>query len=371
MLDGRVAQRQIGRRVKAARAAMGWNQDRLADEMRINDRQTISDIENGKRSLTSEELVSLSTLFGKDVEFFLDPFVVAGEAQFTWRADLALDNAKLVAFEQFSGPWIGLLRWMRCQSIERISALKRALKFTPYSTYKDAGVSAERLVTELSFGKTPGDDLALRIEQKLDIPILFVDPKAHAHVAGISGAACHLEDLTVLLVNRRENVGRRNFDIAHELFHALTWDALGAVHRESNAEPDAKAKKIERLADNFAASLLMPSGSLKEFGVEQGCEDLDLLERVAGEFRVTPKALGWRLLNLGLIDDEVRERLSLRKLPASPDPKLFSQSFVILLHRAIDSGRLSLRKAAKTMGFSIHELESLFADYGLSSPNAA
>src|SRR5438128_2545269 len=70
-------------------------------------------------------------------------------------------------------------------------------------------------------GDEPGRSLPNAIEQRLGVPVLFVDaPQA------ISGAASKLEDLSVILINRNEPEYRRNYDLAHELFHILTWQAM-------------------------------------------------------------------------------------------------------------------------------------------------
>ena len=76
----RISQKLIGCRVKAAREAKGWTQDQLAQGLGLNDRQSVSDIENGKRALKPDELLALSDLLERDIEFFIDPFAVAGEA---------------------------------------------------------------------------------------------------------------------------------------------------------------------------------------------------------------------------------------------------------------------------------------------------
>lgn len=49
-------------------------------------------------------------------------------------------------------------------------------------------------------------------------------------------------------------------------------------------------------------------------------------------------------------------------------PGLSSHSFVEQLHVALDKGRLSARKAAKTLGFSLRELMELFTAYRLHAP---
>jgi len=56
------AHRITGLRVKSARVAKGWTQERLASGMGLNDRQTVSDIEKGKRALKTQELAMLPSL---------------------------------------------------------------------------------------------------------------------------------------------------------------------------------------------------------------------------------------------------------------------------------------------------------------------
>jgi transcriptional regulator with XRE-family HTH domain len=149
----RLSHRLIGYRVKAAREAAGWNQDRLAELLGLNDRQSVSDLENGKRRLLPDELVVLSDALDRDVEFFLDPFVVAGEAQFSWRAEPQLQQEQLDEFELRAGQWIGLLRWLREQEQGRTSPLKHSLRLTMQSSFEEAIARAEDLVEALKLGK--------------------------------------------------------------------------------------------------------------------------------------------------------------------------------------------------------------------------
>lgn len=137
-----------------------------------------------------------------------------------------------------------------------------------------------------------------KVENDLDIPVLFVDiiesPKGHA----ISGATCHLQDMGAILINRNEPEARRFYDLAHELFHALTWDAMKPDHRESNSlEEHVGSKRIEQLADNFAA----PTNSLEQLIDRNQINDIDYLTAIAAQLRVSPEALAYRLYNLKLV----------------------------------------------------------------------
>jgi transcriptional regulator with XRE-family HTH domain len=111
----KISHKPIGLRVKAACEAKGWTQHRLAQGLGLNDRQSVSDIENGKRTLRVEEMLAPTDLLDQDIEFFIDPFAVAGEAQFNRRADTGVAEDSLDDFERKAGQWIGLLRWLREQ----------------------------------------------------------------------------------------------------------------------------------------------------------------------------------------------------------------------------------------------------------------
>lgn len=362
-----VQQGFVGLRVKAARESAQLTQEDLASKLGFKDRQTVSDIETGKRGLQSNELLLLGEVTERDVEFFIDPFAVAGEAQFSWRADPIISDDALNGFEANAGQWIGLLRWLREQNGTRASALKRSLRLGVRSSFADAEAKAEELAQELDLGDFPAERLLDVVERKLDIPVLFVEAIKADGDRTISGATCHLEDLCVILINRNETEARRHYNLAHELFHALTWEALKPEHREIQAQGSA-AKRIERLADNFAAALLMPRASIEKLFDKANATDIRHLSTLASLFRVSPEALSWRLFNLKLIGSETQKKLAQLHSLGGVQPKPFSQTFVLLLHEALAKGRLSVRKATKVVGLELGSLLELFEQHGLTSP---
>lgn len=361
----------VGLRVKYAREQLWLTQEDLSSGMGFKDRQTVSDIETGKRAVKADELLKLSEIVDRDLEFFLDPFSVIAEAQYSWRASPGLPEEVLNRFEEKASGWIGMLRWLREQEIPKPSPLGFSLRLDSSSTFEGAQRVAEQLVGTLCLGQIPALRLAECVEKELDIPVLFVDADTGTHKGSISGAACHLPELGVILVNRRESAGRRNFDLAHELFHSLTWESMKPEHRESNAiEARQRTRRVEQLADNFAAALLMPNAALDALIDPALRADSEHLAEVAGQLRVTLHALAWRLRNLGRIDKETLQTLTqLARKESVPElPLLFSRNFVILLSVALDKGRLSARKAAKTLGMSLHEVTELFEAHKLPAP---
>ncbi len=367
----RISQRMIGYRIKAARESSSWSQQQLAEELGFKDRQTISDLEKGKRVLKPEELVQICTTFDRDIDYFVNPFVIAGEGQFSWRADPALSQNELEDFELKAGQWIGLLRWLREFKGKQTSALKHTLRISAKPSYEDAQFWAESLVQELDLGTIPAEQLLDSVENKLDIPVLYVDTIKSVDDEWISGAACILKDLAVILINRNEPPGRQNWDLAHELFHVLTWDAMTPEHRESKGfEQPQNKRRIEQLADNFASALLMPKASIEKMIDFEKVTEVDYLYELSGLFQVTPKAFAWRLFNLKIIDADLHSALYQRtqdRLEATVQ-NLFSRNLMSMLQEVLDKGDLSARKAAKSLDLSLNQLAELFKQYRFAVP---
>ncbi len=98
--------------------------------------------------------------------------------------------------------------------------------------------------------------------------------------------------------------------------------------------------------------------------------DVEYLAAIAAQLRVSPEALAYRLYNLKWIDSEMKDALKQKHHRSSLSSilKRFSSPFVGMLYRAIDRGRLSARKAAKTMSMNLTQLADLFTEHSLSVP---
>jgi hypothetical protein len=187
-----------------------------------------------------------------------------------------------------------------------------------------------------------------------------------------------LPRLNAVLVNRAEPEGRRHFDLAHELFHLLTWDAMPPERVDVVEVPrGGKGRRVEQLAENFAAALLMPASVLApRWEQRDASEDLHAwLNRTATELRVSAKALKWRLANLGWIGKadlaEINDQWLVangRAPGATPEVRLFSERFVGRIAAALDSGRLSARRSAQLLGLTLPSLAGLLRDYGHEPP---
>jgi XRE family transcriptional regulator, fatty acid utilization regulator len=173
--------------------------------------------------------------------------------------------------------------------------------------------------------------------------------------------------------NRREPPGRRHFDLAHELFHILTWDTMPPEHIEDASEQSKN--RIEQLANSFASGLLMPVAALDRFGPW----DKDVIRRIntsANALQVTATALKWRLVSLGRLDRAGAKQASdmalhnngrIRGAAHRPAP-LFSKPFVEVIARAIDQGRVTARRAADLLDMTLEALADLCAAHRVEAP---
>jgi Zn-dependent peptidase ImmA (M78 family)/DNA-binding XRE family transcriptional regulator len=359
----------IGTRIKALREQRGLSQDDLARVFGFKDRQTVSAIETGERRVSADELLLAVERLGVSLDYFSDPFLLIGEGKFSWR-QTGLRPERLSAYERNAGRWIAAFRRMAAEVGHEPPLLRHSLGLTRHHGFEDATAAGERFAAEFSLGEVPANLLSEVMEERLGLLVLMVDA-----IDGISGAACRLPDLDTVLINRREVPGRRHFDLAHELFHILTWDAMTPEYIEEATETGGT--RIEQFANSFASAVLMPTAVLDRFGewaaLNRG-EFVNKLNRVADELRVTASALRWRLVSLRRVTraraqeiPDVALRNNGRAVAKVESPPLFSKPFAEVIARVLDDGRLSARRAADLLDLNVDDLPDLFRDHGIEA----
>lgn len=365
------ASARLGARLRAVREQRGLSQEQLADLFGFNDRQTVSAIETGERRLSADELILAVQKLGITLDDLVDPFRLTGEGRFSWR-QTNVTPRRLESFEAVAGRWIAAFREIAPQVGRPSPLLRRALALHKGSSFDEAMAAGERFAVEFGLGDVPAARLAEVMERELAILVLMVDA-----AEGVSGAACRLPELDAVLINRREVVGRRHFDLAHELFHLLTWDAMPPEHVEEASETGRG--RVEQLANNFASALLMPRAVLERHGdwkrLPEGEALIRRVKSAARALQVTATALKWRLVALGHLSVKAARVLDDRLL-RSEEPKaakaglppLFSRPFLEVLARAIDTGRVSARRAADLVGLTLDDLADLFEQHGVATP---
>jgi len=200
----------------------------------------------------------------------------------------------------------------------------------------------------LDLGSRPACNLLNILENTLRFKVIHL-----ALGEGLSGASIVDSTLGVgILINAYDAPWRRNFDLAHELFHIVTWKIFS--HEEIG--DGTRKTKPEQYADSFAASLLLPKDhlldALKEIVMNQQLKLVDIIE-LAKEFGVSSEAVLWRLVNLKKLkksqvekilgDAEFRnmDRGLRRGLYEEHQPEKFPQRYISLACRCLMEGKIS------------------------------
>jgi transcriptional regulator with XRE-family HTH domain len=285
--DSMVPMRQtataVGKRIAAAREAARMRQSTLAEELGKT-QATLSQWESGKRAPGIEDLMQIAATLDVTLTDLLPPPPTRKPAPVLMRA--VLDSLDLVdvraALDEF------------LKDAEQLPALPKIIEV--------AGDRPLRTAQQL---------LARAQLAEPDVVEPPVDIKALANLCGvqvverdfpedISGLLIELEAGPVIGIHLWQNEGRQRFTIAHELGHHL----LGHHDRfhldlaaPSSGEGDDPLYdwRLEREANDFAANLLMPASLVRE-----AYKAAPTTNMIAKRFGVSPLAMGYRLVDLGL-----------------------------------------------------------------------
>jgi XRE family transcriptional regulator, fatty acid utilization regulator len=359
-------------RIRSLRERHHLSQEEFAEKLGFKDRQTLSDIELGNRKISPEELLTAADILGVELKFFTDPFELAGEGQFSWRQK-NVAPADLDAYEAKAGCWLAAYRYLSKLKGLTVNSQILRVALDRKSTFEEAALEGEVVGEALGLGETPAEGLASVFEDKLGTLVLYVDA-----VPGVSGAACQLKQLNTVLINRNEPLTRQAYDLAHEFFHLLTWEKMPPKRVECEKPQDNSEKRVEQLAENFAAGLLIPRKTISKIVANNPIPQEDGLGEwiitVADAMKVSPTAMMWRLVNLNYITKAAADRLTERHafangIRAKANLKArFSKHFVDVLGWGIEAGHISARRAASLLDTTVDDVAALFSEYQLNAP---
>jgi len=200
---------------------------------------------------------------------------------------------------------------------------------------------------------------------------------------GASGASVVDNTLGVgILINTNDAPWRRNFDLAHELFHVVTWNVFSP---EEIGNGTIKTRP-EQYADIFASTLLLPEAhlldALKVTATDNEVRLIDIIE-LAKDFGVSTEAILWRLVNLRILkklqaqkvlaNSKFRDldRNMRRRLYRSDRPSKFPSRFISLACRCLMEGKISRGTFAKYLEIDRAEIDNYLDDAGFVEANYA
>ncbi len=368
----------LNQRLMSARKAAGFSIAQAAQKLEFKNYQTLSSIEKGARSVNVHELVEMARLYGRKIEYFLEPETISDPVPL-WRKTRKTDTIKIqrqfVAFlENYS-------------SLEQLLGLKRRWKdiqknYDRDDFYINGFEQAEKLGFQihnlLDLGSRPSLNLMNILENKLRFKILHIPLEN-----GVSGASVVDNTLGVgVLINANDAPWRRNFDLAHELFHIITWDVFSL---EEIGDGLTKTRP-EQYADIFASSLLLPENhlreALKEITIDSNIRIVDIIE-LGKEFGVSTEAVLWRLVNLNIIKKATAQKLlktpnfrdldrdMRQELYGKEKPLKFPSRFISLACRCLMEGKISRGTFAEYLEIDRSEIDDYLAAAGFYEENYA
>ncbi|HEY3546481.1 MAG TPA: ImmA/IrrE family metallo-endopeptidase [Propionicimonas sp.] len=161
---------------------------------------------------------------------------------------------------------------------------------------------AARLLAEAGVSKAPVD--VDKLAKHLGAQVVY----EHYNQGDVSGMLVRQEGTTIIGVNSMHAATRQRFTIAHELGHlvlhrgrALVLDTPVRVNFRDRTSSLATDRE-EMEANRFAAELLMPTDLVLTAarGANQTTPD-GLVAALAAKFEVSPEAMSYRLVNLGVL----------------------------------------------------------------------
>lgn len=379
-----VTQQELAQKLYQARRAAAMSQEEVADQLAVS-RPTISQIEAGKRGVSSIEMAKLAKLyrrslssFFEDIEREEDPLVILFRAT-TLRPE---DQQAIKDFKQLCRTYADL---------EGLLELDHEVLLPDYSEIgephnkMEAIHQGEQVASSERRRLGIGDDPIRDILELLDSQgvRLFVRPLQDSSISGI-----FLYDRSIgpcVLINGVEHHNRLAFNAAHEYAHVLLDRRLQAHASTASGllgEIDARGELLEVRANSFAAAFLLPEDGILRFLWDRGKvyrhrDALDIVDILSLQraFGVSYQATLYRLQNLNWLERSKREKLAhhspdrlARALGLLKEDETvqenkpvqnYSPRYIYLVLEAYRHEKISLGKLAELLSIGITEAREL------------
>ncbi|ELA7568199.1 TPA: helix-turn-helix domain-containing protein [Vibrio alginolyticus] len=285
-------------RLTQAREALGLTKVALATLVNVSG-ATITQWESGKQNPQEDKLKLLANALGQSTHWFLKPVPKESCAPYFFRSLSAATKAGRTA-TKIKLDWLAEIS----TTLEKyVDWPKLNLPASTKSFNAISDLEIEELALEfrerLKLGQGPIKDLMLAVESagiicgRSEIGFDKLD--------GLSNWQNADERAYILLSTDKQNAIRSRFDLAHELGHMI-------LHKNVSAESinQVSHKEIERQANLFAGSLLMPAES---FARDINKPTLETFLTLKPRWKVSIAAMIFRAHQLDIITDLQKSNL--------------------------------------------------------------
>jgi Zn-dependent peptidase ImmA (M78 family)/DNA-binding XRE family transcriptional regulator len=362
----------IAKRIREARERCGLSQQELANLMGWKSHASLAAIEGGSQDVKTWELLKFANIMKVPPEsLYSDEIKEISEfPAIQWR-NRATDPKVALREERDV--------FQHCEDYRLIKHLMGELPSTKQLPceifdiiavdYSWANLLAERMHRELNLGDYPASLLAQRLEEDYGVLIM------RCQLENGSAACCRAEWGAAIVLNGKEVHWRQMFNLAHELFHIITWCPRLIEQVSSDEE---LFNKNERLANAFAGALLMPQQMI-DIDVRGNKLTYSFLVALARKYRVSTSAMLWRLFYLRVISRASVERAledeDFKKLDHATSKEAlettqpFDNRFLRLAYLAYEKGMLSKGRFAQMLRVKLRDLNQYLSDKGLYLTN--
>lgn len=360
---------ELANRLKEAREALGLTLGEASKRLGFSHYQTLSNIENGEREVKASELSAFSKVYFVSISNLLGEKKLQARNAFLWRYPPQDERKKQIEAAIF----------YRCEQyslLERLLNLKVKKGTLPYvTTLEELGSNAkmmnlaEKLHDYLGLGSRPAITMQKVLEQDFGVKILFEEMPGGSAVSTLNS-----ELGPIVVINSAETPWMRNYDLAHELFHLITWKAVSL----KDLEDQAYFNEIEKKAEKFASILLLPGSEVRaevaeRLETQKQFTYSDVVD-IAVEFGVSAKALLYRLANLRMLEweeadkiakDQELSEISRHKRREEKGEKPTSERFISLAVRCLRKGLISRGIFAEMIGRDRSDIDAFIEETGL------
>jgi len=365
-----MADQALAKRLKELRLSLGFKLNEASEKLGFPFYQTLTKIEEGEREVKASELKKFSKVYFQSIPELLGLQTSSQFSDFVWRNPPDEVEKKQIEAEllDYSKQYYKLERLLGITTKWR--NFKIQVDHDDVRTQKNITELADSLREHLTLGNRPASVLPNVLEQNYSVKILF----QRLSDIGSGASIVHPEFGAIAVINADEVPWRRNYDLAHELFHLLTWE----IFPPQDLKDTSFLKEVDKKADSFASVLLLPERevrrSIDEHRDEKGKISFSDLIDIALEFDVSTQALIYRMHNLGYITWEKAQELisddklliinrEKRKDVSSTIPR--SRRFEALAIRCLSKGLISRGKFAEITKIDRCDIDNFVEDYGL------
>lgn len=337
-------------KLKSARDNVGLSQKQVSQRCGIDD-SSISAFENGHAEPRLGQLAKLAEVYRVAVSYFFEETESVQQAVL-WRHEPEQEVEIRADFLALCRQYWQLEVWTNEMAEEKLPIIDN---FSDKFHYPQVEKMAENARSLMGLGSRPGQSIHRILEEVYGVKVFCMDLSS----AGIAASAVSEEFGSAILLNKNCSRWRRNHDLAHELFHLLTWDRFD--HTDGSVKPTPQEEKY---ASCFAGNLLLPFDIVRHSIVnatdENGNISFEQLDGIAREFDVSLESLLWRMYSLYRWEPEktnkyiAEAKAYVKTAPREEGekPSLLPERYRALAIKALRGGDIAQGRFAKFMGIS-------------------